>query len=137
MDFKKTLLPAIVGGLVALLLVGGLVAVRGCSADRGHDKHQQTEPREPGGILILVCDKQYPKLEQDLLVRELPAFCKAHDLEGYRWLDDREEQGLLAIEQAGKLNVPPPFVAHVGKNKRMLRATAWPANVNELEKWLR
>lgn len=135
MDFKK-LLPVIVGGLVALLLVGGLVAVRGCH-DRGGDDHQQVEPaREPGGILILVCDKQFPKLEQDLLVRELPAFCKSHDLEGYRWLDDREEQGLQAIEQAAKLNVPPPFVAHV-KNKRMLSATAWPANVNELEKWLR
>lgn len=122
-------------GLLCFLLLP-LDRGDGRRRDRDEDHHEQVQPVD-GGTLVLVSEKQAPSIDQDLVLRKLPEFCKSHGLDGYLWLDDDEAATEKLREYAKGKGVEPPLMAYV-KDKHIKRVAKWAATGEaEVEKLLK
>jgi hypothetical protein len=118
---------------VAMLLAIAVLAfwlMRSAPVPSGGEKERPVPIVTERTQLLFVSDKQHPTIEQDLLMRAVPAFVTKHGLMGFRWVDDNEPDGQTAIAIAAQKGVSPPLVAVV--NGAIQRVAPWPKDENEL-----
>lgn len=116
---------AVAAAIAVLLLV---FAVRGCSV--GGDQHQEQHHSviEEGDQLVFVLEQVTKTIDQDLLLRQMPVFCGSRHVV-FVSLDEEEPEGVKVIQAAG---IKPPLMA-LYRKKQLVKASAWPGTVNDVE----
>jgi hypothetical protein len=131
------LLVGLLIGVAAILLYQRFVPDR--FIPDGGDQ-EQVEPSVNGHAVVFVHERNPQPIEHDMLLREMPAFCKEHNLSGgFLALDDDllDEPVPSLIQFAQTRGVSPPFVVLVDKNTTPVKAASWPADLDALKAFIK
>lgn len=141
--------PKSAGGGAGWVIVGILLGVAflacwqrlGWDFSFGGDGDRQ-EQKEDGGkkvaaqVLFFIHERSPQLPAHDLLLREMPEWCKANGIPGgFRALDDDITDPPVPelIAFAKSHNVDPPFVAAVDAAGKPQRVIAWPSTIDGLK----
>jgi len=96
--------------------------------DRDRDRDSQTFDFT-GRTILFISEKKDGPLEHDLLVRQMPEFCKDNSCD-FRWYDDDEEAFAEVIAWAKEQSVAPPFILVTDDRLDPDKVVPWPDNDN-------
>lgn len=103
------------------------------------DDQQQVEPqpqppRIKGKTLVFIHERNPQSIEHDLLLREMPAFCAAHNMQFRVLDDDLDDEPVPTLKAFAKLKgIDPPFVVMTDQDDQPARVMKWPTEKNGLE----
>jgi hypothetical protein len=98
------------------------------------DVRPSPAPKIKGKTLIFIHERNPQPIEHDLLLREMPAFCAAHDMQFRVLDDDLEDEPVPTLKAFAKLKgIDPPFVVMTDQEDRPAKVMKWPTEKNGLE----
>jgi hypothetical protein len=105
---------------------------------KGDQKQDDKQSKSAGKTLVFIHERNPQPTEHDLLLREMPGFCKTNKLQFRAFDDDMPDDpipGLIAY--AKTQGIDPPFVVLTGADDKPIRASKWPSDIDQLKKFVR
>jgi len=94
----------------------------------------QPQPKIKGKTLVFIHERNPQAIEHDLLLREMPAFCAAHQMQFRVLDDDLDDEPVPTLKAFAKLKgIDPPFVVMTDQDDRPAKVMKWPTEKNGLE----
>jgi hypothetical protein len=139
----------VIGMLIAFALMLGYQRIQ---QDRGGDRQHQEQiddgkgdqkqddkqSKSAGKTLVFIHERNPQPIEHDLLLREMPGFCKTNKLQFRAFDDDMPDDpipGLIAY--AKTQGIDPPFVVLTGADDKPMKASKWPTDIDQLKKFVK